>query len=214
MLYVNKAQWCARWGNAMNERFTLERNKIMSRWCILERNKKLRTIVFGNWKKTRTNSFFEMGKRSSNVPNLFKGSSLRGLPQFFYFFLLLTWEKNVLNKTYVSWGSKHSLFLDFFYKTQNDLHRKYNLSGGHAENASSPTISQIERKSMTLFHLQRQGAHRSELIFFNFWKMKCRKKFTFFSKILCFFQLFVILYYFFLERDEKYFFGVHYAVVY
>ena len=45
-------------------------------WWILERNKKLRTIVLGNLNKTRTNSFLEMGKSSSNVSNVFKGSSL------------------------------------------------------------------------------------------------------------------------------------------
>ena len=38
----------------------------------------LRTIVLGNWSKTRTNSFLEMGKSSSNVLNVFKGSSLTG----------------------------------------------------------------------------------------------------------------------------------------
>ena len=31
-----------------------------SRWCILVRNKKLLTIVVGNWKKTRMNSCLEM----------------------------------------------------------------------------------------------------------------------------------------------------------
>ena len=35
-------------------------------------------IMFGNWNKTRTNSFLEMGKSSSNVPNVFKASSLNG----------------------------------------------------------------------------------------------------------------------------------------
>ena len=40
--------------------------------------KKLRTIVFGNWNKTRMNPFLENGKSSSNVPNVFKGSSLTG----------------------------------------------------------------------------------------------------------------------------------------
>ena len=44
----------------------------------LVHNKKLQTIVFGNWNKTITNSFLEMGKSSSNVPNVFKGSSLTG----------------------------------------------------------------------------------------------------------------------------------------
>ena len=34
--------------------------------------------IFGNWNKTRTNSFLEMGKSSSNVTNVFKGSSLTG----------------------------------------------------------------------------------------------------------------------------------------
>ena len=39
---------------------------------------KLRTIGFRNWNNTRTNSFFEMGKSSSNIWNVFKGSSLTG----------------------------------------------------------------------------------------------------------------------------------------
>ena len=44
----------------------------------LVRNKELRKIVFGNWNRTITNSFLEMGKSGSNVPNVFKGSSLTG----------------------------------------------------------------------------------------------------------------------------------------
>ena len=61
--------------------FVTKRNilKILRKqeWWILERNK-FRTIIFGNWNKTRTNSFLEMGKSSSNVPNVFKGLSLTG----------------------------------------------------------------------------------------------------------------------------------------
>ena len=37
-----------------------------------------RTIDFGNFNKTRMNSFLEMGKSSSNVPNVFEGSPLTG----------------------------------------------------------------------------------------------------------------------------------------
>ena len=33
-------------------------------------------VWFGNWNKTRTNFFVKMGKSSSNVPNVFKCSSL------------------------------------------------------------------------------------------------------------------------------------------
>ena len=62
--------------NTMNKRF-MEQNKIMW-WYILVHTKKLWMIVFGNWNKTRTNSFLEMGKSSSNVSNVFKGSSLTG----------------------------------------------------------------------------------------------------------------------------------------
>ena len=40
----------------------------------LERNK-LRKIGFENWNKTRMNYFLEMGKSSSNVPNVFKGTA-------------------------------------------------------------------------------------------------------------------------------------------
>ena len=66
----------------MNERFILEQSDTF--WK-LEGNKndeflerKLRMIVFENLNKTTTNSFLEMGKSSSNVPNTFKGSSLTG----------------------------------------------------------------------------------------------------------------------------------------
>ena len=34
---------------------------------------------------------------------------------------------------------------------ENDLHRKYRLFGGHAENVSSPTISQIEENWLLYF---------------------------------------------------------------
>ena len=47
-------------------------------WWILERTKRLRTIIFENWNKTRTNSFVKMGKSTSNVPNVFKTLSLTG----------------------------------------------------------------------------------------------------------------------------------------
>ena len=52
------------------------------------------------------------------------------------------------------------MFLGFFRKTrkENDLVLKYRLLGGRAENASSPTISQIEQNFMILFHLQTLGA--------------------------------------------------------
>ena len=43
-----------------------------------ECNKKLRKIVLRKWNKTRTNSFLKMGNSSSNVPNVFQGSSLTG----------------------------------------------------------------------------------------------------------------------------------------
>ena len=47
-------------------------------------------------------------------------------------------------------------------RKENDLDRKYRLLGGPAENASSPTISQIEQndrtKWMVLFNLQTLGA--------------------------------------------------------
>ena len=44
----------------------------------MKHNKKLRTIVSGNWNNTRTNSFLEMGKSSFYVQNVFKGLSLTG----------------------------------------------------------------------------------------------------------------------------------------
>ena len=68
MLYVNTAQSC---GNTMNELFILERNN--DTFWKLEGNK---DDEF--WNKTRTNSFLEMGKSSSNVSNVFKVSSLTG----------------------------------------------------------------------------------------------------------------------------------------
>ena len=58
---------------------------------------------------------------------------------------LFTWDENVPNKKYVSWGLAHSLFLNFFVKCQeNNLHRKYTFFGVPAENVSS-TISQMEQ---------------------------------------------------------------------
>ena len=68
----------------MNERFISEQNT--DTFFKLEGNKndefwnvtRLRAIIFRNWNKTITNSFLEMGKSSSNVPNVFKGSSLTG----------------------------------------------------------------------------------------------------------------------------------------
>ena len=48
--------------------------KVVAMWQLPQ----LRMIIFENWKKTRTNSFLEMGKSSSNVPNVFNGSSLTG----------------------------------------------------------------------------------------------------------------------------------------
>ena len=51
---------------------------------------------------------------------------------------------------------------------KNDLHKKYMLFGGPAENLSSPTISQIEHFTPLLFHLQSLGAERLRQRFFNF----------------------------------------------
>ena len=73
------------------------------------------------------------------------------------------------------------------------MHRKYTFLGGPAENASFPTISD-RIKFMILFHLQRLGAQRSDSRFFNFWEIKCKKKY---SEILCFFPIvdgFVLLF--------------------
>ena len=74
------AQWRA---NAIYEQFILEQNN--NTFCKLEgvKNDEFRNVdwIFerlGNWNNTRTNSFLEMGKSSSNVQNVFKGSSLRG----------------------------------------------------------------------------------------------------------------------------------------
>ena len=79
MLYLCKQSTVmGQTSNTMNERFMLERNKIMSRWCILDCDKKLQMIVFGNWNKTTTKFFLEIGKSSSNVQNIFKDSSLTG----------------------------------------------------------------------------------------------------------------------------------------
>ena len=58
------------------ERFMLEQNKIMSRWCILVHNTKSWTIVFGIGTKQERIPFWKL--ESSNVPNVFKGSSLTG----------------------------------------------------------------------------------------------------------------------------------------
>ena len=72
---------------------------------------------------------------------------LRGLPYFKKNLLLLTWEKNVLNKTYVSWGSKQFVSRLFLSKNVKKMICIENTGylGGPVENASSPTISQIEQ---------------------------------------------------------------------
>ena len=88
----------------------------------------------------------ELCSKLKQIDRFGDANCVRGLPAGNKIRLLFTWEKNVLNKTYVSWGSKHSLFEDFFCKRkENDLHKKYRLFGGLAENLSSPTISQIEQ---------------------------------------------------------------------
>ena len=61
-LYVNKAWWHTRRGNAVNEQYMLEQNKIMLRSCILECNKW--TIVFLNWNTLtghRVHRYWESG---------------------------------------------------------------------------------------------------------------------------------------------------------
>ena len=62
MLYVNKAQWRARFGNTMNEIF-MERNKMMSKWCIFLHNKKL-WMIDRVWEleQSKNEFFFENGK--------------------------------------------------------------------------------------------------------------------------------------------------------
>ena len=64
------------------------------------------------------------------------------------FITLFTCEKNVLNKSYVPYHAVLNIvcFQTFSVKRkENDLHRKYRILGGPAENLSSPTISQIEQ---------------------------------------------------------------------
>ena len=61
----------------MKQQYILEIRRNQE-WWILERNKKLRIIIFWNWNNTRTNSFLEIGKSNSNVRNVFKGLSLTG----------------------------------------------------------------------------------------------------------------------------------------
>ena len=82
---LQRGQWCGGQMRQLHERtihFGTKQRYILQirkkqEWWILERNK-LITIIFGNWNKTRTNSFLEMGKGSSNVLIVFKGSSLTG----------------------------------------------------------------------------------------------------------------------------------------
>ena len=68
--------------------------------------------------------------------------------------LLFTWEKKkLLNKTYMYYEILNIVcFLTFSVKCkENDLHRKYRLFGGLAENLPSPTISQIEQNCWLYF---------------------------------------------------------------
>ena len=66
---------------------------------------------------------------------------LRGSEDKKIIIIIFMWEKNVLNKIYVSWGSKHVCFKTFSEKRKkNELRRKYTLFGGPAGNLSPPTI--------------------------------------------------------------------------
>ena len=72
-----------------------------------------------NISKHLTNSTLLKGANNSAVIELKRTAQLKKNC------LLFTWEKNDLNKTYVSCGSKHCLFLTFSVKCKEyDLHRK------------------------------------------------------------------------------------------
>ena len=111
--------------------------------------------------------------------------------------LLFTWKKNVLNKTYVSWGSKLSLFLHFSVKCkENDFHRKYSFWGGPAENLSSATISQLEQNWWLYFIYKAKDQSVTGSIF----KIRKKngkiffKKFPNFSRFYAYFLMFCIFF--------------------
>ena len=54
---------------------------------------------------------------------------------------------------------------------ENDLHRKYTFLGGPAENASSPTISQIEQ-NVSFYFIYKDKAQTVKFSFFKFLKNK------------------------------------------
>ena len=116
--------------------------------------------------------------------------------------LLFTWDKNVLNKKYVSWGLHIVCFKTFSVKRQwNNLHRKYMFFGGPCGKCIFSYNFTDRTKFMILLHLQRLGTECKVSQFLNFWKIKCRKRFDFFSQnfTLSYNCLFVFV--FSLERD-------------
>ena len=74
-------------------------------WNIIKYSKPL--IKHDETVKTLWNIMFYRGAK--HYETLLRGSDDKKKNH-----LIFTWEKNVLNKTYVSCGSKHSLFWDFF----------------------------------------------------------------------------------------------------
>ena len=121
--------------------------------------------------------------------------------------LLITWEKNVLNKTYVSWGSKHSLFLCFFCKSvkhkENDLHTNIGFLGSCRKSIFYNFTEKT--KFMIVFHLQSLAAERHRQHFLNFWKIKFKIFFfyIFFQNYTFLCRFFNVLYFFLLETDLK-----------
>ena len=102
-------------------------------------------------------------------------------------------EKNILNKKYVSWGSKHSLFLDFFCKTKKMICIKIYVLGGPCGKCIFQNFTD-KTKLMILFNLRRLGAEKQSFSFLNYWKIKWKKNILkHFLQIVHFYTIFFLL---------------------
>ena len=113
--------WYSLWSAYSNETVTLRKHitkyKNVRKWM----DKFLWKCESHGIKTSRVNSLL-----ITKSINLLQGDRLQII-----FFILFTWKKNILNKQYVSWGLKHSLFLWAFSvkRKENDLHKNIRFLG-------------------------------------------------------------------------------------
>ena len=95
--------------------------------------------------------------RGKTVQKIVRHAGLKGVPILKKICLLFSWEKNILNKQYVLWGLKHSLFLDFFCKTKKTICTENTCFMGPCRKCIFYNFAD-KAKFMILFHLQILGA--------------------------------------------------------